>query len=76
MLNKKQMKTLEELYGMATQLEEGIADIFDELNEKYESRSERWQESDRGIALYEFVRELEGVHTALGYMPCPSTLEV
>ena len=46
MLNKKQMKTLKKLQGMATKLEDGIADIFDELNKKYESGSDRWQESD------------------------------
>ena len=61
-MNTKKLKSIfAKLEGIKSDLE----DILSKAQETYDNRSEKWQESDRGEAVREWMLELEGLVSRL-----------
>ena len=61
----KERKTIVDLMTQLSPLVQPLEDMRDKYEEQFESRSERWQESNRGYELNELVTHLDRAWSAL-----------
>ena len=67
-LPKFDVRYISTLSGYIAEAEERLNNIADDVNEYYDSKSERWQESERGEAYQNAIGTLELIRDAVEQM--------
>lgn len=60
-MDKAQTKSISEHISTLEQMQADIEAIRDEMTEKFEAKSEKWQESEAGEAAQEKINEVNAV---------------
>lgn len=62
-MNKTQKKRLNEILSLLVDVREGLEELHSELETKYDSHSEKWQESEKGEELNDIISAFDNAIT-------------